>query len=100
MNVFSLHTPEEVARQLAERIKALRLCRNWKRATLAERSGVSEASVKRFERTGHVSLENLLKLAFTLDRLEELTSLFAPAPAASIEELEASQENAPKRGRV
>lgn len=100
MSVFFLHTPEEVARQLAERIKALRLRRNWKRATLAERSGVSEASVKRFERTGHVSLENLLKLAFTLDRLEELTSLFAPAPAASIEELEASQENAPKRGRV
>ncbi len=100
MNVFALHTPEEVARQLAERIKALRLRRNWKRATLAERSGVSEASVKRFERTGHVSLENLLKLAFTLDRLEELTSLFAPAPAASIEELESLQENAPKRGRV
>jgi transcriptional regulator with XRE-family HTH domain len=100
MNVFALHTPEEVARQLAERIKALRLRRNWKRATLAERSGVSEASVKRFERTGRVSLEHLLKLAFTLDRLEELTSLFAPAPAASIEELESLQENAPKRGRV
>ncbi|GAB6112910.1 helix-turn-helix domain-containing protein [Desulfomicrobium salsuginis] len=100
MNVFALHTPEDVARRLAERVKALRLRRNWKRATLAERSGVSEASVKRFERTGHVSLENLLKLAFTLDRLEELTSLFAPAPAASIEELESLQENAPKRGRV
>lgn len=100
MNVFALHTPEEVARQLAERIKALRLRRNWKRATLAERSGVSEASVKRFERTGRVSLEHLLKLAFTLDRLEELTSLFAPAPAVSIEELESLQENAPKRGRV
>lgn len=100
MNVFALHTPEDVSRQLAERIKALRLGRNWKRATLAERSGVSEASLKRFERTGHVSLENLLKLAFTLDRLEELTSLFAPAPASSIQELEASQHNAPKRGRV
>ncbi len=100
MNVFALHTPEDVARQLAERVKALRLRRNWKRATLAERSGVSEASVKRFERTGHISLENLLKLAFTLDRLEELTSLFVPAPAASIQELEASQEKAPKRGRL
>jgi transcriptional regulator with XRE-family HTH domain len=100
MNVFALHTPEDVARQLAERVKALRLRRNWKRATLAERSGVSESSVKRFERTGHVSLENLLKLAFTLDRLEELTSLFVPAPAASIQELEASQEKASKRGRL
>jgi len=100
MNVFALHTPEDVARRLAERVKALRLRRNWKRATLAERSGVSEASVKRFERTGHVSLENLLKLAFTLDRLEELTSLFVPAPAASIQEMEASQEKAPKRGRL
>jgi transcriptional regulator with XRE-family HTH domain len=100
MNVFALHTPEDVAHQLAQRIKALRLSRNWKRLTLAERSGVSEASVKRFERTGQISLENLLKLAFTLDRLEELTALFAPAPATSIQELEALQEITPKRGRL
>jgi HTH-type transcriptional regulator/antitoxin HipB len=100
MNLFALHTPEDVARHLADRIKALRLRRNWKRATLAERSGVSEASVKRFERTGQIALENLLKLAFTLDRLEELTTLFAPAPAASIQDLEALQDNAPKRGRI
>jgi transcriptional regulator with XRE-family HTH domain len=100
MNVFALHTPEDIARQLAERIKALRLHRNWKRATLAERSGVSEASVKRFERTGQISLENLLKLVFTLDRLEELATLFAPAPAASMQELEALGDNAPRRGRL
>lgn len=100
MNVFALHTPEDVARQLADRIKALRLRRKWKRLTLAERSGVSEASVKRFERTGQISLENLLKLAFTLGRLEELTALFAPAPAASIKDLEALQGNTPRRGRI
>lgn len=100
MNVFALHTPEDVTRHLADRIKALRLRRNWKRATLAERSGVNEASVKRFERTGQIALENLLKLAFTLDRLEELTTLFAPAPAASIKDLESLQDNAPKRGRI
>lgn len=100
MNVFSLHTPEDVARQMAERLKALRLRRNWKRATLAERSGVSEASVKRFERTGQISLENLLKLAFALDRLDELATLFTPAPATSMKELEALRDNAPKRGRL
>jgi len=100
MNVFSLHTPEDIAHQLADRIKALRLRRNWKRLTLAERSGVSEASVKRFERTGQISLENLLKLVFALDRLEELTTLFALAPAASIKDLESLQGNAPRRGRI
>lgn len=100
MNVFALHSPEDVARQLAGRLKALRLHRNWKRATLAERSGVSEASIKRFERTGQISLENLLKLAFTLDRLEEMTTLFAPAPAASMKDLDAQQDIAPKRGRL
>lgn len=100
MNVFALHTPEDVARHLADRVKDLRLRRNWKRVTLAERSGVSEASVKRFERTGQISLENLLKLAFTLDRLEELATLFAPAPAASIKDLESLQDNTPRRGRI
>ena len=49
MNGFSLETPESVSRTLAARIKELRLARGWKQATLAQRSGVSLASLRRFE---------------------------------------------------
>jgi transcriptional regulator with XRE-family HTH domain len=43
---------------------------------LAQRSGVSYASVKRFEQTGDISLVHLLKLANVLNRLIEFDTLF------------------------
>jgi transcriptional regulator with XRE-family HTH domain len=43
---------------------------------LAQRSGVSYASVKRFEQTGDISLVHLLKLANVLNRLTEFDVLF------------------------
>jgi len=99
-NPFTLSTPEDTARQLAERVKALRLARNWKQSTLATRSGVSLGSLQRFERSGLVSLQNLLKLAFALDRLDDFEHLLQPPPAGSIAELEAAASpKKPKRGK-
>ena len=98
-NDFVLATPEETARQLAEKAQALRLARNWKQATLAERSGVSLGSLQRFERTGLVSLQNLLKLAFALGRLDDFEQALEPPPAGSIAELEATANpHKPRRG--
>lgn len=97
---YSLVTPDDTARLLAGRVKDLRLLRKWKRTTLAERAGVSEASLKRFERTGQVSLESFLKLAFALGRLDELTELLAPPPATSIRDLESRQDKPPQRGSL
>ena len=98
-NEYVLDTPEDVARRLAEKVQALRLARNWKQATLAERSGVSLGSLQRFERTGLVSLQNLLKLAFALGRLSDFEQPLQPPPAGSIAELEAAaQPHKPKRG--
>ena len=97
----SLLLPADAARMLADRVKALRLLRGWKRATLAERSGVSAASLTRFERTGLVSLESLLKLAHALGRLPEFAELLRPPEAQSIAELEARYSRpARKRGRL
>lgn len=96
----SLRTPVEVASDLGERVKALRLARNWRRATLAERAGVGLSTVQRFETTGHITIENLLKLADALGRLAELEQLFSPPRARSIAALErATEAPLPKRGR-
>lgn len=101
MNEFSLETPEQVSRTLAARIKELRLARGWKQITLAQRSGVSLASLRRFEESGRVSLQNLLDLAFALNRLGDFDALFQPPPAASLAELEAAEKRPTrKRGRI
>lgn len=101
MSEFSLATPEQVGRTLASRIKELRLARGWKQATLAQRSGVSLASLRRFEESGRVSLENLLDLAFALNRLDDFDALFRAPRASSLAELEAGEKRAArKRGRI
>ena len=101
MEGFSLETPEEVSKKLAARAKALRLAKGWKQITLAERSGVSLASLRRFEESGKVSLQHLLDLAFALNRLDDFDALLQPPRASSIAELErAEQRPARKRGRI
>lgn len=101
MNGFSLVTPEQVSRTLADRVRALRLAKGWKQSTLASRSGVSLASLRRFEESGRISLQSLLDLAFALYRLDDFDDLLKPPPASSIAELEAAEKQpARKRGRL
>ena len=83
---------------LAARARELRLALGWRQVTLAERSGVSLASLRRFEESGQVSLRSLLKLAFALNRLDDFDALLQPPPAASVAELEA-REKKPTRQR-
>jgi HTH-type transcriptional regulator/antitoxin HipB len=101
MDGFSIETPEQVSHKLAARFKALRLAKGWKQITLAERSGVSLASLRRFEESGRVSLQSLLDLAFALNRLDDFDGLLQPPRASSIAELEAAERQVTrKRGRV
>ncbi len=65
--------------QIAERHRALRKRAGYSQSELARRSGVSLGSLKRFESTGQVSLESLLKLVEILDRLEDFEWVLKPA---------------------
>ena len=99
--LLTLLGPTETAKALAERLRALRLLKGWTRETLAKRSGISAASLKRFENTGKASLELVLKVAHALARLDELDKLFrSPAPRSLAElELHAAKP-ARRRGRI
>lgn len=98
---LTLQGPTEVGKSLADRVKALRLLKNWRRETLARRAGVTVSSLKRFETTGKASLELVLRVTHALARLHEFGELLQPPPARSIEELERRAEKpAPKRGRI
>lgn len=93
-----LDTPEEVGERLAARMKVLRLARDWKRETLAERAGISAGTIKRFETTGQIGLDNLLKLALALGCLDQFEAVFAPPAARTLAELE-QRGQAPTRRR-
>jgi transcriptional regulator with XRE-family HTH domain len=97
---FELKTTAEVAQTLAGRVKKLRLQNKWKRSTLAERSGVSEGSLRRFEQTNKISLENFLKLLSALGRLAEMDELLQPPTIRSIDDLETRKQKFPKRGSI
>jgi transcriptional regulator with XRE-family HTH domain len=97
---FILKTPEETSKDLSNRLKALRLLKKWKRSTLAKRSGVTESSLKRFEQTGKVSMENFLKLVFALGRLDEIDGLLIPPTAKSLKDLKKKEKTLSKRGTI
>jgi len=45
---IQLHSPDEIASLLARRLRDERLRREWKQETLAERSGVSLPTIRRY----------------------------------------------------
>ncbi len=54
---------------------------------LAEQSGVSYGSIKRFEQTGQISLLGLTRIAVALDIADELRELFTRVPYKDIQEV-------------
>ena len=74
MNIHpALQTPSDTQRELAARVKARRLALNITQAELAERSGISLGSLRRFETTGEISLRAFLELALILGELKEFS---------------------------
>lgn len=69
--------PSEVMSMLVERVKAHRKRHKISQQKLAERSGVSFGSIKRFETSGEISLVSLLKIAQVLNCLEDFQQLFS-----------------------
>ncbi len=100
-SIPNILTPNEMENLLAERFKTLRLSVGYKRTTLAQRAGVTVASLKRFETSGQISLKNLLRLAHAVDRLPEFSELFTPSQITSLAQLrDQSQKKTLKRGRI
>lgn len=79
MNKYSIDKlPKDVRIEIAQKHKKLRKQKGLSQNDLAERSGVSLGSLKRFETKGQVSLESLLKLVFILGRLSDFENVLKP----------------------
>ncbi|MFA9290669.1 MAG: helix-turn-helix domain-containing protein [Solirubrobacteraceae bacterium] len=79
--------PSTILEEIAEKHKNLRKNHHLTQLELANRSGVSLGSLKRFETTGHINFESLLKLAHFFNRLNDFDLVFQEDYYKEIEKL-------------
>ena len=79
--------PPEVAQDVAARVRLRRKEKKLTQAQLARKAGMSLGSYKRFEQTGQIAFESLVKIAFALGYEKDLDQLFAKRGYVSIEEV-------------
>ena len=77
--------PTDTCTQIAKRLTAIRLQKTWTRETLADNSGVNIHTLKRFERSGQISLERLVALCEALGLNGELERVFKPRQRVDID---------------
>lgn len=82
---------------LGRRARALRILRDLPQRELARRAGVGEATVKRFERSGRASVENMLRLAVALGVEEGFDRLFELPKYRTLDEALAQPAAASRR---
>ena len=80
-------TPNEIAKNLAEKIKQHRKKLKFSQESLAQKSGVSLGSIKRFETKYEISLISLIKIAIALDLDSDFEKLFSSKTYTSIDEV-------------
>lgn len=80
-------TPPEIEKQIAEKAKKRRKAMKITQQNLAEKSLVSLGSIRRFESTGKISLESLIKIAIALNCEDDFDSLFDKKFYTSIQEV-------------
>jgi transcriptional regulator with XRE-family HTH domain len=79
MGKYSVNkVPSDILKLMAQNIVALRKEKGWTQQVLSEKSDVSYGSIKRFETTGKISLESLLKISESLNRLHEFEDILLP----------------------
>ena len=83
----SVPTESKTTNDLVERFKKRRKELKLSQKDLSVKSGVSYASIRRFESNGEISLTSLIKLANAIDCLNDFDALFKNAKILSLKEL-------------
>ena len=73
---LSLLVPQDIMLAYARRVRTLRIQLGITQKELAQRVGVAEGTIKRFEQTGEIQLRSLLAIALVLGRLDEFADMF------------------------
>lgn len=95
MGKYSLNKlPSDILKGIAFKIQALRKIEKISQQELAVKSGVSYGSIKRFEQTGKISFESLLKIIHVLGRLSDFEDILNPIKTKDIHNLFSSKSKA------
>ncbi len=85
--LFNPKTPNDIAKELVEKIKQHRKKLKISQAQLATKSGVSLGSIKRFESKYEISLNSFIKILIALNLEQDLGNLFTQKNYNSIDEV-------------
>ena len=85
--LFNPKTPDDIAKELVEKIKQHRKKLKISQAQLAIKSGVSLGSIKRFESKYEISLNSFIKILIVLNLEQDLENLFTQKNYNSIDEV-------------
>lgn len=85
--IFNPKTPNDIAKELVEKIKQHRKKLKISQAQLATKSGVSLGSIKRFESKYEISLNSFIKILIALSLEQDLENLFTQKDYNSIDEV-------------
>ena len=89
INAFvNVSTLQSVLVSLTNRVKERRKEMKLSQKLLAQKSGVSYASIRRFESTGEISLVSLLKIAQALSCLDDFNFLFSNKIITNLKDLD------------
>ena len=80
-------TPNEIVKSLADKIKEHRKKLKISQEVLAQKSGVSLGSIKRFETKHEISLQSFIKITIALDLDNDFESLFTAKTYTTIDEI-------------
>ena len=80
-------TPNEVAREVAGRVRARRKEMRLTQEQMARKAGMSLASYKRFEQKGLIALDSLIRISIVCGCEGDFDELFAKRHYASIQEV-------------
>jgi len=84
----NIDTVSSLESGMIKRFKSRRHELHISQKKLAEMSGVSYASIRRFENTGEISLTSLIKLAIAIDCQSDFHALFAHSRAKNLKDME------------
>lgn len=93
-------TVSKAQEAIAENMRNRRLATGLTQQGLAKRSGVTLATLRKFEQKGIVSLESFLRLAMVLDTLEDMvkaTELSVTEYSSIDEVLETERKKPPRK---
>lgn len=88
LDSFTLDTPEDLIRQVAENFRRRRVEKNISRQRMSELSGVPLSTLARFETSGLISFESLVKLAMASGYTADVKNLFGTARFDTMAELD------------